>query len=636
MKVKFPDGTVKEYKEQITPSEIAKEISEGLYRNAVGAIVNNKLWDLERPVDFDCELKIVTKKDKEAPEFFRHTMAHILAQAVTRIYGEKNVRLGIGPTIENGFYYDIEVINNTIKEEDLEKIEKEMKKIIKENLKIERFELSKEEAIKLMEEKGQIYKVELIKEIPDEKVSFYKQGEFVDLCRGPHLPRTGIIKHFKLLSVSGAYWRGNEKNPMLQRIYGTAFATKEELENYLKMLEEAKKRDHRKLGPKLGLFFINTDVAPGMPIFLPKGTIILNELMAFSRELHKEYGYSEVMTPLVMNVKLWHQSGHWDHYKDNMYFTEKEETEYAVKPMNCPGHILIYKNNVVSYRDLPIRLFEFGKVHRYERSGVLHGLLRVRAFTQDDAHIFCRQNQIEEEVTAIVKLIDELYKPFGFTYRATLSTMPEDHMGDEETWEKATNALKKVLEDINLEFDIAEGEGAFYGPKVDFHVKDSLNREWQCATIQLDFQMPERFDLTYVDKDGNEKRPVMIHTAKYGSLERFFGILIEHFAGAFPLWISPIQAIVLPVSDKFIDYANKVAKELSKNNIRVEVDNRNETLGYKIREAQLNKIPYMIIVGENESNNGKISVRDRTGNERKDMELDMFINELIMEIKERR
>ncbi|MBO8160324.1 MAG: threonine--tRNA ligase [Thermosipho sp. (in: Bacteria)] len=636
MKVIFPDGSEKNYNEPITPGQIAKEISEGLYRNAVGAIVNDELWDLERPIDFDCRLKIITKKDKESPEFYRHTMAHIMAQAVMRIYGEDNVRLGIGPTIENGFYYDFEILNGTINESDLENIEKEMKKIIKENLQIERFELSKEEAIKFMKEKGQIYKVELIEEIEDEKVSFYKQGEFIDLCRGPHLPRTGLIKHFKLLSVSGAYWRGSEKNPMLQRIYGTAFATKDELEEYLKMIEEAKKRDHRKLGPKLGLFFINTDVAAGMPIFLPKGSIILNELMQFSRGLHKQYGYLEVMTPLVMNVKLWHQSGHWDHYKENMYFTEKENVEYAIKPMNCPGHILIYKNSVVSYRDLPIRMFEFGKVHRYERSGVLHGLLRVRAFTQDDAHIFCRQDQIEEEVTSVVRLIDELYKPFGFTYRATLSTMPEDHMGDEETWDKATEALRKVLEDIGLDFDVAEGEGAFYGPKVDFHVRDSLGREWQCATIQLDFQMPERFDLTYVDKNGKEVRPVMIHTAKYGSLERFFGILIEHFAGAFPLWISPVQVIILPVSDKYVEYAEKIFNTLTQNGLRVQVDKRNETLGYKIREAQINKIPYMIIVGEKEEMEKTISVRNREGKEFKGISIENFIDELKKEIKERR
>jgi threonyl-tRNA synthetase len=633
MRITLPDGSFREYQSQVTPGQIAKEISEGLYRNAVGAIINDQLWDLERPINFDCHLKIVTKKDKEAPEFFRHTMAHIMAQAVMRIYGENNVRLGIGPTIENGFYYDFEILNGSITEEDLEKIESEMRKIIKEDLKIERFEMYKKEAIEFMKQKGQIYKVELIEEIPDEKVSFYKQGEFVDLCRGPHLPTTGIIKYFKLLSVSGAYWRGSEKNPMLQRIYGTAFATKEELESYLKMIEEAKKRDHRKLGPKLGLFFINTDVAPGMPIFLPKGAIILNELMNFSRNLHKKYKYSEVMTPLVMNVKLWHQSGHWDHYKENMYFTEKEEVEYAIKPMNCPGHILIYKNDVVSYRDLPIRLFEFGKVHRYERSGVLHGLLRVRAFTQDDAHIFCRQDQIEEEVTSVVKLIDELYKPFGFTYRATLSTMPEDHMGDEKTWDKATEALRKVLEDIDLNFDVAEGEGAFYGPKVDFHVKDSIGREWQCATIQLDFQMPERFNLTYVDKNGEEVRPVMIHTAKYGSLERFFGILIEHYAGAFPLWISPIQVVVLPVSDKFSTYASKIVEKLINNEIRAKNDSRNETLGYRIREAQMHKIPYMVIVGEKEQSSETVSLRSREGDELSGIKIEQFISMLKEKIR---
>lgn len=633
MRITLPDGSFREYQSQVTPGQIAKEISEGLYRNAVGAIVNDQLWDLERPINFDCHLKIVTKKDKEAPEFFRHTMAHIMAQAVMRIYGENNVRLGIGPTIENGFYYDFEILNGSITEEDLEKIESEMRKIIKEDLKIERFEMYKKEAIEFMKQKGQIYKVELIEEIPDEKVSFYKQGEFVDLCRGPHLATTGIIKYFKLLSVSGAYWRGSEKNPMLQRIYGTAFATKEELESYLKMIEEAKKRDHRKLGPKLGLFFINTDVAPGMPIFLPKGAIILNELMNFSRNLHKKYKYSEVMTPLVMNVKLWHQSGHWDHYKENMYFTEKEEVEYAIKPMNCPGHILIYKNDVVSYRDLPIRLFEFGKVHRYERSGVLHGLLRVRAFTQDDAHIFCRQDQIEEEVTSVVKLIDELYKPFGFTYRATLSTMPEDHMGDEKTWDKATEALRKVLEDIDLNFDVAEGEGAFYGPKVDFHVKDSIGREWQCATIQLDFQMPERFNLTYVDKNGEEVRPVMIHTAKYGSLERFFGILIEHYAGAFPLWISPIQVVVLPVSDKFSTYASKIVEKLINNEIRATNDSRNETLGYRIREAQMHKIPYMVIVGEKEQSSETVSLRSREGDELSGIKIEQFISMLKEKIR---
>ncbi|NPU89794.1 MAG: threonine--tRNA ligase [Fervidobacterium sp.] len=635
MQVRLPDGSIKIYDGPVTPGQIAREISEGLWRNAAGAIVNGQLWDLERPIDFDCELKIVKLEEPEAAEIYRHTMSHIMAQAVMRIYGADKVKLGIGPTIENGFHYDFDIQDVKITEEDLAKIEEEMKKIIKEDLKIERFELPKAEAIELMKERGQVYKVELIEEIPDEKVSFYKQGEFIDLCRGPHLLSTGKVKHFKLLSVSGAYWRGNEKNPMLQRIYGTAFAKKEDLENYLKMLEEAKKRDHRKLGPQLELFFINTDVAAGMPIFLPYGMTVLLELMNLSRKLHKKYGYKEVGTPLIMHEKLWRQSGHWDHYKNNMYFTEKEEVTYAVKPMNCPGHILIYKNKPVSYKDLPIRLFEFGRVHRYERGGVLHGLLRVRTFTQDDAHIFCREDQVVAEVTNVVKFIDELYSIFGFTYRATLSTMPEDHMGDEATWEKATQALRNALEETKVPYVVAEGEGAFYGPKIDFHVKDVIGREWQCATIQVDFQMPERFDITYKGADGTEKRPVMIHRALYGSLERFFGILIEHYAGAFPTWLAPVQVVVLPVSEKYVDYAKQLSEKFDKTGIRVELDDRNETLGYRIRENQMRKVPYMIIVGEKEKESGKISVRTREGRDIHDVEVEEFITKITGEINSR-
>jgi threonyl-tRNA synthetase len=635
MQVRLPDGSIKIYDGPVTPGQIAREISEGLWRNAAGAIVNGQLWDLERPIDFDCELKIVKLEEPEAAEIYRHTMSHIMAQAVMRIYGADKVKLGIGPTIENGFYYDFDIQDAKITEEDLAKIEEEMKKIIKEDLKIERFELPKAEAIELMKQRGQVYKVELIEEITDEKVSFYKQGEFIDLCRGPHLPSTGKVKHFKLLSVSGAYWRGNEKNPMLQRIYGTAFAKKEDLENYLKMLEEAKKRDHRKLGPQLELFFINTDVAAGMPIFLPYGMTVLLELMNLSRKLHKKYGYKEVGTPLIMHEKLWRQSGHWDHYKNNMYFTEKEEVTYAVKPMNCPGHILIYKNKPVSYKDLPIRLFEFGRVHRYERGGVLHGLLRVRTFTQDDAHIFCREDQVVAEVTNVVKFIDELYSIFGFTYRATLSTMPEDHMGDEATWEKATQALRNALEETKVPYVVAEGEGAFYGPKIDFHVKDVIGREWQCATIQVDFQMPERFDITYKDADGTEKRPVMIHRALYGSLERFFGILIEHYAGAFPTWLAPVQVVVLPVSEKYVDYAKELSEKFDKYGIRVELDDRNETLGYRIRENQIRKVPYMIIVGEKEKESGKISVRTRDGKDIHDVDVEEFITKISEEINSR-
>ncbi|QAV32507.1 threonyl-tRNA synthetase [Fervidobacterium changbaicum] len=636
MQVRLPDGSIKTYDGPVTPGQVAKEISEGLWRNAAGAIVNGQLWDLERPIDFDCELRIIKLDDAEATEIYRHTMSHIMAQAVMRIYGADKVKLGIGPTIENGFYYDFDIQDAKITEEDLPKIEEEMRKIIKEDLKIERFELPKAEAIEFMKQRGQTYKVELIEEIPDEKVSFYKQGEFVDLCRGPHLPSTGKVKHFKLLSVSGAYWRGNEKNPMLQRIYGTAFSKREDLENYLNMLEEAKKRDHRKLGPQLELFFINTDVAAGMPIFLPYGMTVLLELMNLSRRLHKKYGYKEVGTPLIMHEKLWRQSGHWDHYKNNMYFTEKEDVTYAVKPMNCPGHILIYKNKPVSYKDLPIRLFEFGRVHRYERGGVLHGLLRVRTFTQDDAHIFCREDQAVTEVTNVVRFIDELYSIFGFTYRATLSTMPEDHMGDEATWEKATEALRNALEETKVPYVVAEGEGAFYGPKIDFHVRDVIGREWQCATIQVDFQMPERFEITYKDADGSEKRPVMIHRALYGSLERFFGILIEHYAGAFPTWLAPVQTVVLPVSEKYSDYAKELTIRLNESEIRVELDDRNETLGYRIRENQMRKVPYMIIVGEKEKESGKISIRTREGKDIHDVDVEEFIAKVKDEITSRR
>ncbi len=635
VKITLPDGTVKEYEEGITPAEIAREISEGLFRKAIGAEVNGVLWDLNRPIDFDATVRIVTIDDERAPEIYRHTMSHIMAQAVMRYFGADKVKLGIGPVIENGFYYDFEVVGKRITEEDLPKIEELMRKIIKEDLPIERFELPKDEAIKFMEEKGQTYKVELIKEIDDDTVSFYKQGEFVDLCRGPHLPSTGKVKHFKLLSLAGAYWRGDERNPMLQRIYGTAFAKKKDLEEYLKMLEEAKKRDHRKLGPQLGLFMIDTDVAPGMPFFLPKGAIVLNELMKFSRELHIEDGYKEVITPLVMNVKLWHQSGHWDHYKENMYFTEKEGTMYAIKPMNCPGHILIFKSSTISYRDLPVKYFEFGKVHRYERSGVLHGLMRVRAFTQDDAHIFCSEDQIEEEIKGVIMLIDRIYSPFGFTYRAELSTMPEDHMGDESVWRRAEKALQNALDKIGLEYKIAEGEGAFYGPKIDFMIRDSIGREWQCATVQLDFLMPERFDVNYIGADNKEHRVVMIHRAIFGSLERFFGILIEHFAGAFPTWLAPVQVVIIPISDRHVNYSKEIMEKLEESGIRVEIDDRRETLGYRIRDNQMKKIPYMLILGDKEESERKISVRTRENKEFKSLNLEDFISKILKEINSR-
>jgi len=625
-----------EAKDGSTPEQIAREISESLAKRAIGAVVNGELWDLTRPIDTEeVTLKLVLDKDEEAPEFYRHTMAHIMAQAVMRIYGKEKVKLGIGPTIEKGFYYDFDIEGVRLSEEDLEKIEKEMKKIIEEDLKIERFELSKEEALEMMKEANQPYKVELIEEITDEKVSFYKQGEFVDLCKGPHLPSTGRIKHFKLLSVSGAYWRGDENRPMLQRIYGTAFAKKTDLEEYLKFIEESKRRDHRKLGPQLGLFTLHPDVAPGLPFFHPKGMVVINELIEFWRGLHKEAGYEEIMTPLIMHERLWRQSGHWDHFKENMYFTEKDEQVYAVKPMNCPGHIIIYKSMPVSYRDLPLRMCELGRVHRYERSGVLHGLFRVRGFTQDDAHIFCTEEQIEDEVRGVAQLTDKIYRTFGFKYHVELSTMPEDHMGSEETWEKAINALKRVLDSMDIDYVINEGEGAFYGPKIDYHIEDSLGRPWQCATIQLDFMMPERFDLKYMGPDNVEHRPVMIHRAIYGSLERFLGILIEHFVGAFPTWLAPVQVMIIPIADRHNEYAQKIKVKLEEANLRVDVDTRSHTTSYKVREAQIMKIPYMLIMGDREMEHGTVALRLRSGKDLGQIKLDAFIENVKKEIEDR-
>ncbi|MCD6463204.1 MAG: threonine--tRNA ligase [Thermotogae bacterium] len=636
MKVKLPDGSMIEVKDGSTPEQIAREISESLAKRAIGAVVNGELWDLTRPIDTEeVTLKLVLDKDEDAPEFYRHTMAHIMAQAVMRIYGKERVKLGIGPTIEKGFYYDFDIEGVRLSEEDLEKIEKEMKKIIEEDLKIERFELSKEEALEMMKEANQPYKVELIEEITDEKVSFYKQGEFVDLCKGPHLPSTGRIKYFKLLSVSGAYWRGDENRPMLQRIYGTAFAKKIDLEEYLKFIEESKRRDHRRLGPQLGLFTLHPDVAPGLPFFHPKGMVVINELIEFWRGLHREAGYEEIMTPLIMHERLWRQSGHWDHFKENMYFTEKDEQVYAVKPMNCPGHIIIYKSMPVSYRDLPLRMCELGRVHRYERSGVLHGLFRVRGFTQDDAHIFCTEEQIEDEVRGVAQLTDKIYRTFGFKYHVELSTMPEDHMGSEETWEKAINALKRVLDSMDIDYVINEGEGAFYGPKIDYHIEDSLGRPWQCATIQLDFMMPERFDLKYMGPDNVEHRPVMIHRAIYGSLERFLGILIEHFAGAFPTWLAPVQVMIIPIADRHNEYAQKIKVKLEEANLRVDVDTRSHTTSYKVREAQMMKIPYMLILGDREMEHGTVALRLRSGKDLGQIKLDAFIENVKKEIEGR-
>ena len=633
IKITFPDGSTKEYEEGVSPADIAKDISQRLYKNSIAAEVNGQLVDLNYSITQDATVKLITLEDDKAPNIYRHTMSHIMAQAVIHVFGKEKVKLAIGPVIEDGFYYDFDIEGYNISEEDFPKIEEEMKKIIDQDITIIRKEISKAQAKEIF--KDQPYKLELLDDIDDDEVSVYIQGDFIDLCRGPHLPSTGYVKHFKLLSVSGAYWRGDEKNKMLQRIYGTAFAKKKDLDDYLNMLEEAKRRDHRKLGPQLNLFMLQPEMAPGMPFILPNGKIILNELMNYSRQVHKRYGYSEVETPQIMNIKLWHQSGHWDHYKENMFFTEKEDMPMAVKPMNCPGHILIYKNSFVSYKDLPIRMFEFGKVHRYERSGTLHGLFRVRAFTQDDAHIFCTKSQMEQEIIKVIELTNEIYSTFGFNYEAILSTMPDDHMGDIETWERATQALKLALEKSQIKYKIAEGDGAFYGPKIDFHVTDSIGRKWQCTTIQLDFQMPERFEMVYANEKGEYERPVMIHRAIFGSLERFFGILIENFAGEFPTWLAPIQVSVVPVSEKFNENAKEFARQLEKENIRTFVNDSDSTVSYKIRNEQMKKIPYMIVFGEKEMNSNTINVRTIKGNTAENISRDLFINKIKEEISSR-
>ena len=598
----------------------------------VGGSVGKTLVDLFHTVEKDEVIDLFTMEDPKSAGLYRHTMSHVMAQAIKRLY--KDAKFAIGPTIENGFYYDIDVAA-PLNEEELKKIETEMKQIIKENLSLEKITMSSDEAIKYFESQNQPYKVEIIKDIGDSSVTLYKQGEFVDLCRGPHLPSTGMVKNFKLLNVAGAYWRGDEKNKMLQRIYGTAFYKKEDLEGYLKMLEEAEKRDHRKLGPQLDLFSIHSDVAPGMVFFHPKGTTIRRELEKYWREEHKKANYVEVVTPMVMNEALWRQSGHWDHYRENMYFTEKENQMYAIKPMNCPGHIMIYKSQTKSYKDLPLRMCELGTVHRYERSGVVHGLFRTRAFTQDDAHIFCTQEQIEDEIKGVISLVDKTYKLFGFPYKVELSTRPENSMGSDEIWEISTNALKNALDHVGLEYQINEGDGAFYGPKIDFHVRDSIGRTWQCATIQLDFLMPERFEISYVGPDNLEHRPVMIHRVIYGSIERFIGILIEHYAGAFPAWIAPIQVMLLPISDKHLKYSRNVLRMLDENGIRVEIDDKPRKISYKIREAQLQKIPYMLVIGDKEVENESVAVRLRSGKDLGDLKVDEFISRISEEIKSR-
>lgn len=632
IKISLKDGVVKEYNAGITVMEIAKDISEGLARNACCGLVNGEVEDLRFPVNKDSTVEICTFDTPEGKRAFRHTASHVMAQAIKRLYPD--TKLAIGPSIDDGFYYDFDR-EKAFTQEELDEIEKEMKKIVKEDIALERFELPRAEAIKFMEEKGEPYKVELIQDLPEDSViSFYKQGDFTDLCAGPHLMSTKPIKAFKLMSVAGAYWRGNEKNKMLSRIYGTAYTKASDLEAYLNMLEEAKKRDHRKLGKELKLFAL-LDEGPGFPFFLPNGMIIKNTLIDYWREIHKKAGYVEVSTPIILSRQLWENSGHWDHYKDNMYTTVIDEQDFAVKPMNCPGGMLIYKQEMHSYRDLPLRVGELGLVHRHEKSGALHGLMRVRCFTQDDAHIFMTEEQIKDEIKGVVNLIDSVYKLFGFKYHVELSTRPEDSMGSDEAWEKATDGLRGALEEMGIDYVVNEGDGAFYGPKIDFHLEDSIGRTWQCGTIQLDMQMPERFELEYIDKDGSKKRPVMIHRVCFGSIERFIGILIEHFAGMFPTWLAPVQVKVLPISEKFVDYAEKVKGQLETANIRVELDNRDEKIGYKIREARNERVPYMLVVGEKDMEADKVSLRSRANGEEGQFDLTDVIDRISKEIKER-
>lgn len=630
IKVTLKDGSVKEYNKGVTIKSVAESISAGLARVALAGEVNGEVKDLDYQLEEDCSLNLLTFDDEGGRHAYRHTSSHIMAQAVKRLYPE--AKLAIGPSIENGFYYDFDV-EKPFSVEDLESIENEMNKIIKEDYKLERFTLPRDEAIKFMEEKQEPYKVELIRDLPEgETISFYKQGDFVDLCAGPHVESTGKIKAYKLLSVAGAYWRGNEKNRMLQRIYGTSFNKKSELDAYLTRLEEAKKRDHRKLGKELDLFDI-LEEGPGFPFFMPKGMILRNTLEEYWREEHKKAGYQEIRTPIILNEELWHRSGHWDHYKENMYFTKIDEGDFAIKPMNCPGGMLAYKRRLHSYRDLPQRLAELGLVHRHELSGALHGLMRVRCFTQDDAHIFMTPEMIKDEVVGVINLIDDFYKVFGFKYHIELSTRPENSMGSDEQWEQATDALKDALEARDLSYKINEGDGAFYGPKIDFHLEDSIGRTWQCGTIQLDFQMPERFDLTYVGADGEKHRPVMIHRVVFGSIERFIAILTEHYAGAFPVWLSPVQVRILPIVDKHHDYAEEIKTQLEKEGIRVELDLRNEKIGYKIREAQLAKVPYMLVIGDKETETKTLAVRSRKDGDLGTMSPADFISRIVNEIK---
>ncbi len=633
IKVTLKDGSVKEFAAGVSLLEIAKSLSQKLGKQALLAVVDGVNKDLSDVLDHDAAVEFIVPESEEGLHAIRHTAAHVMAQAIQHLFPD--VKFAIGPAIANGFYYDLDS-EHTFTPEDLTAIEKEMAKIIKQNIPLVRAEIPRSEALAMFAAKDEKYKVELINDLPEDAViSTYTQGDFTDLCAGPHCPSTGRVKAFKLQSIAGAYWRGNEKNKMLQRIYGTAFASKEELDSYLHMLEEAAKRDHRKLGKELDIFAIMEE-GPGFPFFLPNGMVIRNELINYWRQVHRRYGYQEIKTPMILSRKLWETSGHWDHYRENMYFTQIDEADYAVKPMNCPGGMLVYKLHPHSYKELPIRAGELGLVHRHELSGALHGLFRVRCFTQDDAHIFMMPSQIKDEIQNVIRLFDEVYATFGLKYHAELSTRPEDSMGDAETWDKTTNALKAALEDLGLPYVINEGDGAFYGPKIDFHLTDSIGRTWQCGTIQLDMLLPEKFDLTYTGEDGLKHRPVMIHRVVYGSIERFIGILIEHYAGAFPVWLAPQQVRILPITDKHVAYAKELADRMFDMGLRVHLDDRNEKLGYKIREAQVQKVPYTLVVGDKEMEEGTVNVRRRGEGDVGAMKQADFIAMLQQEIAEKK
>ena len=632
VKIILPDGSAKEYAAGTTLGEAVKQLSNSLAKKVLAANVNGELTDLREELVDGSEVAFLTFEEDGGKHTLRHTASHILAQAVKRLWPE--AKLAIGPAIDKGFYYDIDM-EHTLTPEDLGKIEKEMSRIVKENLPITKSVMSRQEAIEFFKSKNEDYKVELIEDLPEDAViSCYAQGDFVDLCAGPHVASTGKVKAFKLQSIAGAYWRGDEKNKMLQRIYGTAFEKKEELDAYLHLLEEAAKRDHRKLGKELGLFVIKED-GPGFPFFLPKGMALRNELENFWREVHHEFDYEEIRTPIILNKQLWETSGHWFHYRENMYTTIIDDEEYAIKPMNCPGGILVYQNEMHSYRDFPLRYAELGLVHRHELSGALHGLFRVRAFTQDDAHVFMLPDQMQSELMKVIELFDRIYSQFGLKYHVELSTKPDNAMGDDAIWEAATEALRNAIEAKGIPYVINPGDGAFYGPKLDYHIEDSLGRTWQCGTIQLDMNLPERFQIEYVGEDGQKHRPIMIHRACFGSMERFIGILTEHYAGAFPTWMAPVQVKILPISEKHVEYAKELAKQMHRDYVRVEVDDRSEKIGYKIRQAQMAKVPYMLVVGDKEVEEGTVNVRKHGGDELGSVPFEEFFNSIKIEIKER-